>query len=87
MRLEDIAASFQESVIDVLVQKAMKAGEITGVQSVMVAGGVMVTLLGLDMLSGDSHSIVNGFKVMVERNQAQSGVWAEAVARKLGGGR
>jgi N6-L-threonylcarbamoyladenine synthase len=40
VRLEDIAASFQESVIDVLAQKAMKAREITGVKTVMVAGGV-----------------------------------------------
>ena len=42
---------------------------------VMVVGGVMVTLLGLDMLSGDSHSIVEGWQVMIERNQAHSGVW------------
>jgi N6-L-threonylcarbamoyladenine synthase len=36
----DIAASFQEAVVDVLVRKIMKAGEKTGVTSVAIAGGV-----------------------------------------------
>lgn len=36
----DIAASFQESVVDVLVSKVMKAREKVGVTAVMVAGGV-----------------------------------------------
>jgi SSS family solute:Na+ symporter len=48
---------------------------------VTIVGGVMVTLLGLDMLSGDSHSIVEGWRVMIERNQAQSGIWKEVVQR------
>jgi SSS family solute:Na+ symporter len=48
---------------------------------VMVAGGLTVTLLGLDVLSGDSHSIVDGFRTMIERNQAQSGIWKEVVER------
>ena len=47
---------------------------------VMIVGGLMVTLLGLDMLSGDSHSLVKGWQVMIERNQAQAGVWKEVVA-------
>ena len=38
--MADIAASFQEAVIDVLVQKTMKAREQTGAKSVVVAGGV-----------------------------------------------
>jgi len=38
--MADIAASFQESVIDVLVDKVMKAREKTGVKSVVLAGGV-----------------------------------------------
>jgi len=38
--LADIAASFQESVVDVLVKKVMTAREKTGVRSVVVAGGV-----------------------------------------------
>jgi solute:Na+ symporter, SSS family len=48
---------------------------------VMIVGGVMVTLLGLDALSGESHSIIEGWRVMIERNQAQSGVWREVVQR------
>jgi SSS family solute:Na+ symporter len=47
---------------------------------VMVAGGIMVTLLGLHLLSGDSGSIAEGWRVMIERNRANSGVWKEAVA-------
>ena len=46
---------------------------------VMVVGGLMVTILGLQMLSGDSHSVVDGWQVMIERNQAQSGIWQEVV--------
>jgi N6-L-threonylcarbamoyladenine synthase len=38
--LADIAASFQESVIDVLVNKVMRAREKMGVTGVVVAGGV-----------------------------------------------
>ncbi|MDB9822540.1 tRNA (adenosine(37)-N6)-threonylcarbamoyltransferase complex transferase subunit TsaD [Deltaproteobacteria bacterium] len=37
---EDIAASFQEAVIDVLAQKLIKAQEKTGVNSIVLAGGV-----------------------------------------------
>ncbi|OQA00474.1 MAG: Sodium/glucose cotransporter [Planctomycetes bacterium ADurb.Bin412] len=48
---------------------------------VMFAGGILVTVLGLYMLSGDSHSLLEGWKIMVERNQAHTGVWAEAVAQ------
>ncbi len=38
--LADIAASFQESVVDVLVEKVMAAREKMGVTNVVVAGGV-----------------------------------------------
>ena len=38
--IADIAASFQEAVVDVLVHKVMKAREKAGVSSVVVAGGV-----------------------------------------------
>ncbi len=48
---------------------------------IMVAGGLMVTILGIYMLSGDSHSFVEGFKTLIERNQAQAGVWKEVVAQ------
>jgi len=46
---------------------------------IMVAGGLMVTILGLYMLSGDSHSFVEGWRVMIRANLAQSGVWKQAV--------
>lgn len=39
-RLEDVVASFQEAVVDVLVDKTIKAAEITGVADVAVVGGV-----------------------------------------------
>jgi len=48
---------------------------------VMVVGGSLVTYFGLLMLAGDSGSLLDGFQVMVERNNAQTGVWREAVAR------
>ena len=38
--MADIAASFQEAVIEVLAQKCMKARERTGVPSIVIAGGV-----------------------------------------------
>ncbi len=48
---------------------------------VMVLGGSMVTLLGLRALSGDQHSVVAGWQVMIERNQAQTGIWHDVVRR------
>ncbi len=32
---------------------------------VMIVGGVTVTILGLEMLSGESHSIIDGWRVMI----------------------
>jgi SSS family solute:Na+ symporter len=46
---------------------------------VMVFGGIMVTLLGLQMLAGDSGSLWEGFTIMIEKNRADAGVWKEAV--------
>ena len=46
---------------------------------VMIVGGLMVTILGLLMLSGDEHSLVEGWNVMIERNQALVGIWKEVV--------
>ena len=48
---------------------------------VMLAGGIMVTVLGLYMISGESHSLIEGMRVVIERNQAQDGIWAEVVAK------
>jgi len=47
----------------------------------MIVGGLMVTVLGLVMLSGESHSLVDGWRVMIERNQAQVGVFKDVVLR------
>ena len=46
---------------------------------VMIIGGVLVTLLGLEALAGESGSLLDGFQVMIERNQASEGVWRQAV--------
>ncbi len=56
--LADIAASFQESVVDVLIHKLMKAREEKGVEEVVVAGGVacngrLRSRLSKDASSGD----------------------------------
>lgn len=47
---------------------------------VMLLGGTMVTVLGLWMLSGEEHSLFAGFRVMMDANAANAGVYAEAVA-------
>ncbi len=39
-RLEDLAASFQEAVVEVLVDKTVKAANLCGLNNVAVAGGV-----------------------------------------------
>ena len=47
--------------------------------TVMILGGVLVTLLGLQELAGESGSLVDGFQTMLQRNQALEGTWEEAV--------
>jgi solute:Na+ symporter, SSS family len=47
---------------------------------IMIIGGGMVTILGLYTLSGNEHSIIEGWRIMIERNKAQTGIWAQAVA-------
>ncbi|MBW3622740.1 MAG: tRNA (adenosine(37)-N6)-threonylcarbamoyltransferase complex transferase subunit TsaD [Armatimonadetes bacterium] len=39
-RVEDIAASFQEAIVDALVNTTVRAARATGVETVLVAGGV-----------------------------------------------
>lgn len=46
---------------------------------VMAGGGIMVTVLGLYYLSGDSHSLRAGWSVMIEGNMAQAGIWKDVV--------
>ncbi len=48
---------------------------------IMMVGGVIVATLGVKMLAADSGSFIEGFRVMLERNQAHTGTWAEAVAQ------
>jgi SSS family solute:Na+ symporter len=48
---------------------------------VMLAGGTMVTILGLYKLSEPDPSLVKGWEVMIERNQANAGVYAEFIER------
>ena len=48
---------------------------------VMIVGGIMVTVLGLYDLSGNDRSLVEGWRVMIERNQANTGIWQEFVSR------
>lgn len=47
--------------------------------AVMLVGGIVVTALGLSALAPEGGSIVDGFQVMLQRNEATSGLWAEAV--------
>ena len=54
--LADIAASFQESVVDVLIHKLMKAREEKGAEEVVVAGGVARNNRLRFKLSEDSSS-------------------------------
>jgi N6-L-threonylcarbamoyladenine synthase len=39
-RMADVCASFQEAVVDVLVEKTLRAAERTGVRDIAIAGGV-----------------------------------------------
>jgi SSS family solute:Na+ symporter len=55
---------------------------------ILIIGGFIVTILGLNSLAGEvgGSGIVEGFKVMIERNQATSGQWklaAEAAAEHM----
>ncbi len=50
---------------------------------VMIVGGLLITFLGLYMLSGSEHSLVSGFKVMLERNSAETGIWHEVVVKNI----
>ena len=47
--------------------------------AVMLLGGVVVTIFGVLALAPDGGGLIDGFMVMLERNAATSGQWAEAV--------
>ena len=48
---------------------------------IMIIGGAMVAILGLYTLSGSEHSIISGWRIMIERNRGENGVWAQAIAQ------
>lgn len=50
---------------------------------VMVVGGFAVTIFGLLYLSGDSNSIIEGFKIMLERNRAERGIWQQVMQNNI----
>lgn len=50
---------------------------------VMVVGGTVVTVLGLDALAGEDGSLVDGFRNLIAHNQAREGLAAPAVASNL----
>jgi len=56
--------------------------------AVMLVGGIAVTVLGLQALAPDGGGIIEGFQVMLDRNEATTGQWKEAVdsnTRELAG--
>ncbi|NND07241.1 MAG: sodium/solute symporter [Saprospiraceae bacterium] len=48
---------------------------------VMLMGGIAVTWLGLKWLSGATGSVIEGWGIMMEKNQATAGKWLEAAAK------
>jgi N6-L-threonylcarbamoyladenine synthase len=64
-RPADIAASFQESVVDVLTAKAVKASERMGVKSIVMAGGVACNGRLRERLSKDAAE--KGFRLYYPR--------------------
>lgn len=56
--------------------------------AIMVAGGLSVTILGWKMLGQDADGgliaqATEGLKVMIERNEAESGAWAEGAQKHI----
>ncbi|MDA7505447.1 sodium/solute symporter [Verrucomicrobia bacterium] len=57
--------------------------------AVMILGGLTITVLGLYALAGEGGSLIDGFRTMIDRNQATQGAWSEAVnsnTQNLSGG-
>lgn len=47
--------------------------------AVMILGGLTVAVLGLNALCEEGDTLFDGFRTMIDRNQATRGAWAEAV--------
>jgi N6-L-threonylcarbamoyladenine synthase len=60
--IEDLAASFQEAVVDVQVQKTMAAAEAMGVRTVLLGGGVVANSRLRDRMSEEAQR--NGVRVL-----------------------
>jgi N6-L-threonylcarbamoyladenine synthase len=65
IRLADIAASFQEAVFDVLIDKLIRAGKKSGVSSLVLAGGVACNRTLREKLT--LQTAREGFKVYFPR--------------------
>lgn len=50
---------------------------------VMVAGGLMVTILGLYSIAPEGGGLIDGFRVMIDRNQAHESPWRDYVQNNL----
>lgn len=53
LHVPDVAASFQQAVVDVLVKKALRAIDRTGVKTLLLAGGVAANTLLRETLDGE----------------------------------
>lgn len=51
---------------------------------VMIIGGLLITILGLQYLSGENSSVVEGYTEMIDKNKAENGIWKEAVEHNVG---
>ena len=67
IQLADIAASFQEAVVDVLVKKLMTARERSGVDSMVIAGGVACNNVLRERLKGIGSE--NGVGLFLPRSE------------------
>ena len=54
--IPDLAASFQEAVVDVQVQKTMSAAESTGVKTVLLGGGVVANFRLRERIAAEAQS-------------------------------
>ncbi|MGH2710422.1 MAG: tRNA (adenosine(37)-N6)-threonylcarbamoyltransferase complex transferase subunit TsaD [Actinomycetota bacterium] len=55
MPVEDLAASFQEAVVDVQVQKTLAAAESTGVERILLGGGVVANSRLRERISAEAE--------------------------------
>ncbi len=63
LHLPDLAASFQEAIVDVQVQKTIEAASRTGVSTVLLGGGVVANTRLRERLAADGEA--NGLGVRI----------------------